>query len=207
MIFTINPTYTTEKFLLQAQEFFNTENYIQLQHFFDSSIDTFCSKLLENPKYFYNNSHPLTHNYHSLQLKNCDIEILNGLEFFKSKLFEHYIKQLIGFELELKNISISRFEHKNYELLHDSKLTTSLDIDVYLFLCVDEFTPEMGGYKVYTTFDEEILYLNIIHNTLTCIFKDEELRQYTKYINTLAKDKKYIEIKLSYEINEEDELL
>ena len=207
MIFTINDHYTTKEFKEEASEFFNSQGQIQLQETFsESTLTIFKKALLEKNELFTKQSNPLMYSYKEL-VKDIPIEVSNGFEYFKSKQFQEFIEEITGFELELENISIRKFSHKSYELIHDSKITDSLLIDVYLFLSEDEFEDSMGGYKVYTTFEEELLYLTPKHNNLTCVFRDEKLRQYTKYINSLAKNKKYIEVKLSYELSVEDDLI
>lgn len=207
MIFTINEHYITKEFKEQASEFFNSQGQIQLQDVFDeSTLLSFKKILLRKNELFTLKSNPLMYSYDEL-IEDIPIEVSNGFEYFKSKQFQEFIEELTGFELELENISIKKFTHKSYELIHDSKITDSMLIDVYLFLSEDEFEDSMGGYKVYTTFDEELLYLTPKDNNLTCVFRDQKLRQYTKYINSLAKDKKYIEVKLSYELLVEDDLI
>lgn len=215
MVFTINELYITKEFKEQASEFFNTQYQILLQDVFndnDSSISSFLSMLVKSKlsnTMFYEDSNPLTHYYKSLNVASLnDTNINIEVEFFKSRQFQEFIEQIIGFELQLKELSIRAFAHKSYELIHDSKVSSDSYIDVYFFLSNDIFSQEMGGYKVYTTYDEELFYLTPQHNTLICIFRDSELRQYTKYINSLAKDNEYIEIKLIYEISDiENELL
>lgn len=212
MIFTIQELYTNEDFQKQAQEFFNTQAQIQLQQFVtEDSLKEFKNELLTNKTVFKQRNQPLTHKYESIPSISEDVpmSIQHGIEYFKSKQFQDFIEKIVGFDLELKEYEISKFSHKSFELIHDSKITNSLLIDIYFFITKDEFENTMGGQKVYTTFEEELFYLTPEHNTLTCVFRDEELRQYTKYINCLAKDKEYVQIKTTFEISDsiQDELI
>lgn len=207
MIFTINEHYTTKEFTQQASEFFNSQGQIQLQDIFDeSTFSAFRNELIETKKLFSQKSNPLIYSFDEL-ISDVPVGVLNGVEYLKSKQFQEYIESILGFSLDFQELTIRKFKHKSYELIHDSKITDSLLIDVYLFLTIDEFDENTGGQKVYTTFDEELLYLTPQDNVLTCVFRDEQLRQYTKYINSFAKDKQYIEVKLTYEISVEDEMI
>ncbi|MFP4402297.1 MAG: hypothetical protein ACLFPL_03605 [Candidatus Nanoarchaeia archaeon] len=201
MISTIQKLYNQKEFFEQAQAFFNQEGFIQLQQFFEESNDlnTFTTQMIKSNNYsmFYN---PLIEQKHLFNETNTPSSLLASIEYFKSKTFEQYIEELVGFSLTLQRVEISKFTHKCFELLHDSKVADSMLIDVYYFITQDEFESEYGGDKVYTTYNEELFYITPQHNTLTCVFRDDEMRQYTKYINSLAKEKQYIQIKCVYEI-------
>lgn len=203
MIFQKQELYESSDFSNQAKEYFNEQGQIQLQQFFkEKSFEEFSKELLSKKTKFTLYSNPLLHKYYNLDNKNSSLIIKNGIEYFKSKQFQDYIQEIVGFTLDFKEIQISKFTHKCYELLHDSKVTHSLLIDIYFFITKDEFFDEYGGHKTYTTFDEELFYLTPQHNTLTCIFRDDEMREYTKYINCLAKNKEYVQIKCTFEISE-----
>ena len=207
MVFQIQELYIDPEFQKQAQEFFNSEGQIQLKDFFtpgSKEFLEFTSTILSKKcarECFKEEYNPLSHKYKILDQKNTLAQSREH-EFFKSKTFQEIIEQTIGFDLQLVSSEISLFSHKSYELIHDEKITNSLLIDVYFFITHDEYNEFDGGHKVYTTFDEEIFYLTPEHNALTCVFRDEELRQYTKYINVNAKHKKYIQIKNTYEVVE-----
>ncbi|MFT4244071.1 MAG: hypothetical protein ACMXYB_01305 [Candidatus Woesearchaeota archaeon] len=200
----IQQLYKTEEFFEQAQQFFNQEGFIQLQEFFNSKEkevkDCFSTFLNIDDNIFEEKYSPLIHRKFEMSPQNIPLSILECIEFFKSKTFEEYLEQLTGFSIQHTKTSISKFKHKCFELIHDSKLTDSMLIDVYFFISKDDFEQEEGGHKVYTTFDEELFYIQPTSNTLTCVFRDEELRIYTKYINSLAKNKEYIQIHSTFEI-------
>lgn len=200
----IQQLYKTEEFFEQAQQFFNQEGFIQLQEFFNSEQkevqECFNTFLNIDDNIFEEEYSPLIHKKFEVKRQNVPISVLEYIEFFKSKTFEEYIEQLTGFSIQHTTTSISKFKHKCFELIHDSKLTDSMLIDIYFFISKDNFEQEEGGHKVYTTFDEELFYIQPTSNTLTCVFRDEELRTYTKYINSLAKDKEYIQIHSTFEI-------
>lgn len=203
MIFKKQELYEQKEFLEQAKEFFNNQAQIQLQDFFQGEeFDEFITKLIQSNDLFEKKSNPLIFSYEILNQTKAPILIQNGIEYFKSKQFQDYVEKLLGFDLELKEFEISKFKHKSFELIHDSKIANSMLIDVYFFISKDSFEDNFGGYKTYTTFDEELFYLTPEHNTLTCVFRDDEMRQYTKYINCLAKDKEYIQVKTVFEIGE-----
>lgn len=201
----IQELYTKEDFFKQAQEFFNQEGFIQLQEFFkensiSKSTQTFLSKSNEIQSLFVESYSPLIEHKYSFNSSKTPSNVLEFVEFFKSKSFLEYIEQIVGFSLEFNSCEISKFTHKCFELIHDSKLTNSMLIDVYFFISNDVFESQFGGDKVYTTYSEELFYITPQNNTLTCVFRDESLRQYTKYINSLAKDKVYIQIHTTFEI-------
>jgi hypothetical protein len=201
MMLEIQQLYSQKEFFAQAQEFFNQEGFIQLQDIFKHSeeLTTFQTQLLNFPN-FSNTYNPLIENKQTTSIDSLPAQILPQIEYFKSKTFEQYIEQLVGFSLTLQAFEISKFSHKSFELLHDSKVTNSLLIDVYYFITQDEFESQYGGDKVYTTYSEELFYITPQNNTLTCVFRDDEMRVYTKYINSLAKNKSYIQIKTTFEI-------
>lgn len=201
----ITSLYEKEEFQNDAKEYFNSHGHLQLQIFFSSDSVKEMQQLLLQKK-IKSNYDPLSHQYFEFEESNLKTQIE---EFFKSKTFQEVNEKITGFPLDFQKTEISLFKHKSYELILDSKITNSMVIEVYFFITLNDFENEDGGFKVYTTFDEEILYLNIVNNTMTYVFKDEELRQYTKYINSLAKNKEYIQIKTTYEIAENitDELL
>ena len=200
----IQDLYVKEEFFNQAQNFFNQEGFIQLQEFFKeneiiSHIKNFTTDS-EVQTLFQRHYSPLIENKHIFDISKTPSNVLEFVEFFKSKSFMDYVEQLVGFFLQYNSCEISKFTHKCFELIHDSKITTSMLIDVYFFITKDEFESQFGGDKVYTTYEEELFYITPQNNTLTCVFRDEGLRQYTKYINSLAKDKVYIQIKCEFEI-------
>lgn len=212
----IQELYTKQEFFTQAQEFFNQEGFIQLQEFFNQEIEEVKLALTSTnsipQEAFSLNYSPLIHNKFELDtsnIANLKIESIELVEFFKSKTFEEYLEQLTGFSIQFTKTQVSKFNHKCFELIHDSKVTDTMLLDIYFFISKDEFEQEMGGHKVYTTFEEELFYINPTPNTLTCVFRDEELRTYTKYINSLAKEKEYIQIHTTFEIlgSLEDDLL
>ncbi|MCH8519950.1 MAG: hypothetical protein LAT82_04320 [Nanoarchaeota archaeon] len=203
----IQELYTKKEFFTQAQEFFNQEGFIQLQEFFNQEqkevVSSLTSLNLIPQETFSLNYSPLIHKKFDLdysKISNLKIESIELIEFFKSKTFEEYLEQLTGFSIQFTKTQISKFNHSCFELIHDSKVTDSMLLDIYFFITKDEFEQEMGGHKVYTTFEEELFYINPTHNSLTCVFRDEELRTYTKYINSLAKEKEYIQIHTTFEI-------
>lgn len=201
----IQDLYIKDDFFKQAQHFFNQEGFIQLQEFFkESSVTesalTFLSNSNEIQSLFQRHYSPLIENKYIFDSSKTPSNVLEFVEFFKSKSFMDYVEQLVGFSLQYNSCEISKFTHKCFELIHDSKITTSMLIDVYFFITKDEFESQFGGDKVYTTYEEELFYITPQNNTLTCVFRDESLRQYTKYINSLAKDKEYIQIKCEFEI-------
>ena len=209
----IQQLYTSKEFFEQAQQFFNQEGYIQLQEFFNSQnseVSEYFSSALELPLTLFTLDYaPLIHKKCILKKEKIPTSILPFVEYFKSKSFEEFVEQLTGFSVEFQSSEVSSFTHSCFELIHDSKITNSMLLDIYFFISKDEFEQEEGGHKVYTTYNEEVFYITPTHNALTCVFRDEELRTYTKYINSLAKNKQYIQIHTTFEIvgDGEEELM
>lgn len=193
--------YKKEKLKEEMQQFFLSEGFIQLTDFLKGDIVNIKSKILKsNFNQVYN---PMIMRKKDLLEKEIfDVDILKFLEFFKSKEFREYIENITGFELELKDFNLNMYENKDYALLHDS-LKTKEDYIEVIYDMSDFIAEGAGGVLTYTTKEEEVFYLEPTFNSLTIIFKPEDIMKYLKYINNKAKDKKILRVEMRFELSEE----
>ena len=197
----INPLYLVKELQSEMQEFFTENVFIQLTEFMKKEHNTFKKNIL-NSNYFKKIYDPLIESKSKLNLKEeFSLEIIKYVEFFKSKEFIHFLEDIVEFSLQIKSLSIVKYSHKDFILLNDIKKSQDDCLEVFFDLS-DPWKEEYGGSQTYTTKEEEILHLEPQYNTLTILYKPEEVMKYLKYINNKAKDKNILRIEIQFDIVE-----
>ncbi len=197
----INEIYAKEELVEEMQKHFDEQGFIQLNSFFKDNLQQITSTL---------NKHTTNTLYKPLEISTktlgeetkFDPEILLFLEYFKSKEFTSFLEEITGFSLTPKKCEIYKYEHKDYTLLNDITNPEEDTIEV-LFDISDNLVEGAGGTRVYTTQNEEVLYLEPTFNALTILYRPKELLSYLKYINNKAKGKKLIRVEMNFTLLEQ----
>lgn len=197
----INEVYTKEEVMDEMNEFFLNEGYLQLKQFLEPDKIRRIREVLDKNKYFELDYKPLEHSKKTLDEKNIvEVEILELLEFLKSSKFTEYLEELLQTELKLKNISIVKYEHKDYIIINDKQKNDNTDYLDVIFDITNEWNEEYGGVLTYTDGEEELLYLNPDFNAVNIIYKDRTIVKYLKYINNKSRDKNIKRVEIKYKI-------
>lgn len=197
----INEVYTKEEVMDEMNEFFLNEGYLQLKQFLEPDKIRRIREVLDKNKYFELDYKPLEHSKKTLDEKNIvEVEILELLEFLKSSKFTEYLEELLQTELKLKNISIVKYEHKDYIIINDKQKNDNTDYLDVIFDITNEWNEEYGGVLTYTDGEEELLYLNPDFNAVNIIYKDRTILKYLKYINNKSRDKNIKRVEIKYKI-------
>ncbi|MEC8338997.1 MAG: hypothetical protein VXZ40_00100 [Nanoarchaeota archaeon] len=198
----INKAYLGDELKKEMQDFFNENVFLQLNEFLDKEHNTFRKALLTstNFKKVYN---PLLESKSVLNLKEeFSINILRFVEYFKSKEFIAFLEDVVEFSLQVRDVSIVFYEQKDFKLLSDLDTGAQEDYLEIIYDLSDEWDESYGGIQTYTTKEEEILHLEPQYNTLTILYKPEEVMKYLKYINSRSKDKKILRVEMKFDIVE-----
>lgn len=197
----INRIYLDHEIKCQMKEFFESEGFLQLNDFIQKNNLTNIKKniLEQDLKEIYN---PILIKKKQMFKKDTyNHEILKLIEFFSSKDFIQFIEEILDLELMLHKIELNIYSHKDFILLSDyAKKDETIDI---IFDLSDTWNEFYGGILTYTTNEEEVFYLEPSFNTLTFLYKPEEIMKYLKYVNNLAKNKKIIRLEIELKIKEE----
>lgn len=176
----INRIYLNKEVLIEMQEVFEEEAFIQLNNFFENDMKEIKDIILKEK--FILDYKPQFHKFEKFEIKNCyKPEIIKLYEFFKSKKFLEFLEGILQFELNIKSINLSKYSHGDFTLLND-KMKREDIIEVFYDLS-SKFEDNMGGTLTYLTKEEEIYYFQASFNTLTIFFKPSEVMKYLKYIN------------------------
>ncbi|MBS3144629.1 hypothetical protein J4208_03515 [Candidatus Woesearchaeota archaeon] len=109
-------------------------------------------------------------------------------EVFQDPLMSLWLEEITGKKSTASQVSILRFTHGDYTLMHDSETPEEGILLVY-----DPVTPwsvEAGGYEVFTLPEKDPLVIQPQQNTLTIVCITKETRNFTKYVNSLCGDRK-----------------
>ncbi len=198
----INKTYLKKEILNEIKEFFEKEAFIQLNSFFPKKTKE-IKKAFQNSRYWDKNYNPLIKSESKLDLtEEFNLEVIQTIEFFKSKEFLHYIEEITQVPLTFNSLEVQKYSHKDFTLLNDLNKNDDV-IEVYFDLS-DKWNESYGGSLVFLTKEEEILYLEPEFNTLTILYKPEEIMKYLKYINNRAGNKSIYRIAIKFDITEEN---
>lgn len=197
----INKAYFEKELQKEMQDFFTENVFLQLHSFLDKESISF-KDALNKSKYFERKYSPLLESKSILNLKEeFSIDILRFVEYFKSKEFIRFLEDIIDFSLQIKEFSVVCYGHKDFVLLNDISTQDDDCIEV-IFDLSDEWNEAYGGTQTYTTKEEELLHLEPLFNSLTILYKPEDVMKYLKYINSRAKDKKILRVEMKFDIVE-----
>ncbi|MFW5704853.1 MAG: hypothetical protein ACOCXG_03330 [Nanoarchaeota archaeon] len=197
----INPIYTQEETLKEMQEYFEEEASISLVAFLNDKLKEIYPKLEDS--HWILRKNPLSVRRYKLPEKNIsDIKLLNFIEFFKSKDFIEFLDKITGFQLRLLNLGIYKYNHRCFTTLgHKHKDRETIEV---IYDLTKTWNQNSGGTLTYATKQADLFYLSPTFNTLTILFKPEDVMSYLKYINNLAEENKILRIEMSFEILEDD---
>lgn len=194
----INKTYTNSQVKEEMQTYFLENAFISLPDFSNENLIELKKSILKfNLK---ENYKPLELKMRRVNLKECfDTTILEFIEYFKSVEFLEYVESVTDLELEFDSIQLNVYSHKDFIILSDKqekkeRLNVIFDIS-------DEWDSEFGGILTYTTKEEEVFYVEPSFNSLTILYKPNEVMKYLKYINNLSENKKIIRFELEFKVN------
>ncbi len=194
----INKIYLNEDVKAEMLSYFNENAFVSLVDVFDIDLNLIKKKILKSDlKEIYN---PLILRKKQLELKDCfDVEILKLMEFFKSENFLEFIEDVVDLELELKDILINVYSHKDFIILSDLDRKKET-LDVVFDLSDKNWNDETGGVLTYTTAEEEVFYLNPLFNVLTILYNPQDVMKYLKYINNKSKGKNIVRVEMEFEV-------
>jgi hypothetical protein len=197
----INKGYLGKELQTEMQDFFSENVFLQLTQFMQEEHDLF-KKALFDSKHFKKIYNPVIESKEVLDLtQEFNIDVIKYIEFFRSKEFIHFLEEIVDFSLQIKNLKIVKYSHKDFVLLSDLKKENDDVLEVF-FDISDDWNEKYGGTQTYTTKEEEILHLEPQYNTLTILYKPEEVMKYLKYINHRAEKKEIVRVEIQFEIIE-----
>ncbi len=201
-LFKINNLYNNEEIIREMENFFEKEGFIQMNNFFEGKINLIKNKLInEKFDFIYN---PMKYRKYILDSKKViDFELVQIIEFFKSKEFIDFIEKIIGFELVLNSLEILKYSHKSFTIINDEEFSFNNDLIEVIYDLSDNFKEEMGGILTFTSKEEEILYLDPSFNTLSIIYKPNQIMDYLKYINHKSEKRNILRFKIKFDFKEE----
>jgi len=180
--------------------FFENENFIQLDYFFNENKIKNIKKKILNEKFDLKYS-PLEYKYKEFEIKNTyNLEILKLTEYFKSKNFLEYLEEIIQIELRFIKVKIKKYKKGDFILLNDNQKREDL-IEVFFDLTLN-WEENFGGEVVYVLKKEEVFSFRPKNNSLTVIYKSDQVLKYLKYINSLSKNKEILRFEIKFEIEE-----
>jgi Rps23 Pro-64 3,4-dihydroxylase Tpa1-like proline 4-hydroxylase len=162
--------------LEELKKEFEEKGVLMLKDFFeeDGEFKTFIEKKkAEIGAQLYN---PLSHSYSRLKQEKMEELTL-------------FLKELFGKEVEIES-QWKSYTHKDFVILNDKRSQSEKLLFILDFS--KDWNSEAGGRLVFTTKEEEVLYLEPSFNTLTLIKKEKELLMYLKYINNKSKKNKLV---------------
>lgn len=200
----INSTYLKEEVIMEMKEFFESEGFIQLNDFFEKKWIVETKNILLKCEFILDYK-PILYRRKSLEIKNqFNLNVILLTEYFKSKEFLNYLEEITQFELEFSELKVNVYTYSDFTLLNDkNKRDECLDV---IFDLSDDFNENMGGRLTYIVKDEEVFYLDPLFNTLTVLYKSEEVMKYLKYINNRAKNNKILRFEISFNFASELEI-
>lgn len=197
----IRDEYNFEEAHEEIGNFFEKEGYVQLSNFFTDKEKVEKARTMLKKKKFNRNYSPLTNNVEEADIKEIfEPEVLEIVEFFRSNEFSEFLENTLSLDLDLVDISIKKYSHKDYIIINDLSETKDDYVNI-IYDLTEDWKSNFGGILTYTTEEEEIFYLKPSMNTLSIVFKPKEIYKYLKYINNLSERKSIIRIEINYKIN------
>ncbi len=197
----LNKFYTTKDTIKEMKDYFENEGFIQLNDILNKNYAKKVKEIILKQNFICEYK-PMFHKRKILNTKNLfDLETIKLIEYFKSKEFLEYIEEITDFDLSLNKLELCVYEHKDFIILNDK--TTREDTIEVIYDISDKYKENFGGKLTYVSEEEELVYLEPTFNTLTILYKAEELKKYLKYINNNAKTNKIVRIEISFNMIEE----
>ncbi len=195
----ISKLYKQREIIDEMETFVEQEGFIQLNDFLDIDLVKIREKILNSK--LIEVHEPLTMRRKELNLKEVfDVELLKLIEYFKNKEFLEFVEEISDTELNLKDLKVCVYEHRDFIILNDK--TKREDCLEVVFDISDIFNREMGGILTYLTKMEEVFYLEPAFNSMTMLFKSEEIMKYLKYINNKSENRKIVRFEISFDFSD-----
>lgn len=173
----INKIYLNDKIIQGIKKELKEKNFVLLDSFFDSS---FYEKIKKESareefkkKFVYNK-------YSFLEMQSKKIE-----KDFLSAQFIEFLEEVLNLKIKNFEISIRKFGHGDYTLLHDSEKEKS-KIGFLFFIC-DDWNLNFGGNVFYK---EKNLIVNPKENRFFVMKKSS--RKFVKYLNNKCGKKNFV---------------
>lgn len=176
----INSFYLNEDITKQINNTLDKEGIVRLDDFFEgksyNSIFRDVSKLK-----FIKSDFPNKFSYSYSKIPK------NILQLFFDDSFLSFIEKISGRKLSI-DLSLRKFEHRNYTLLHDElKKDKGL---IFMLFFTDNWKDEFGGMKIFELKKEKII-VSPKQNSFFLVNLKQETRSFVKYVNNLAKKNFY----------------
>lgn len=107
------------------------------------------------------------------------------LKLLRADFFKEFISSLTGIKFNGLKLRFFRFSSGDYTLLHD-KLKPKEGVVLILDLTRD-WDVKWGGQNIFLNEDNELLRINPLSNSLTLIKRDNQVKDFVKYVNHFAK--------------------
>ena len=191
----LNPIYLQEEAMQALKKAFAQQQdipHIQVQDFFRSEKAKTILQHLQRSHY-QQRYVPDRYNYAAAD----HIGSLQTIqEVFQDPVFSLWLEEVTGKKSNACQISVVRFAHRDYTVIHDSEIP-----EEGLLLIYDPTRPwssEAGGYEICTVPNKDPLVIQPKENTLTIVWMNKETRMFTKYCNHLSQNKKRYSVHVIY---------
>lgn len=172
----INKNYLDKKSITAIKKEFKNKGVVKLDYFLESKEYNKLKKSVKKIRFFQKKA-PDTFSY-STSKSNPDISKLLNIKEIKN-----FIKQIAGDNYNLSNLSIKKFKHRDYSIMHDSgKIEKGLE---FIFFLCENWNPMWGGNKVYVKNEKTFLFTPK-GNSFILINNKKFSKTFTQYINHLA---------------------
>ncbi len=123
----------------------------------------------------------------------CTTNVIQDV--FSTSAFTKYASGVIGNDVKLGKLSVRRFAHGDYTLLHDAEQQTHTGTARFYYFLFDtsivEWNPAWGGQLVFPQEgDAQIIVPD--HNGLCFVQTNEDTLSFVKYVNCLAEQNSFI---------------
>jgi len=113
-------------------------------------------------------------------------------DLLSSKEFLHFVRLVTGLKLSKSRVSVSKFDHGAYSLLHDD-LDSSERIIFFYILGSKSWKPEFGGQTILTYGDErDPIVFEPKDNSLAIVRVPKGMRNFVKYIKHFAGKNEFV---------------
>lgn len=161
---------------------FKNKGAVKLDYFIDQRKYKKIEKIIKKLK-FKQIKIPDKFSY-STPKSNINIKKLLGIGEIKN-----FIRAITNKNCNLSNLSIKKFKHKDYSIMHDSKKTEN-NMEFIFFICKN-WNPMWGSNRVCVKNEKTFLFTPK-GNSLVFINKKKITKDFTQYVNRFAKKSEII---------------
>lgn len=189
MVTLINPVYLKGEVIIQMRTAFKQSkpNVLVLPDFFDKS---FYGKLAGEMLSSRGKENYVPHEHRFFEMP-LDREIK---EIFSSRAFINFISEATGVDIGGFKMCARKFGKGNFSLMHDD-LPSAKRFVLFYTISPSGWDSKWGGASVFSFGDERApLVFENIGNSLTLISVPSGMRDFVKYVNHFAGDKRIVKI-------------